>query len=142
MCIRDRLYKEEGDPYYLGQSAIFEYEGAKGNKSPEMIDAVMKKLLNVVEHTDEAVYLNYLGYLLIDHDIDVQSGIEYVRRALEYEKDSPFYLDSLAWGYYKKGECKKALELMKQVEKSLGKDDAEVTSHIKAIKQCIKQGKR
>lgn len=137
-----KLYKKEGDPYYLGQSAIFEYEGAKDKKSPEVVDSVMAKLKTVVQESDEAVYLNYLGYLLIDHDIDVQGGIDYVNKALKIEKESPFYLDSLAWGYYKQGQCKKALKLIKKVQKGLGKEDAEVTSHLKAIKQCIKQGKR
>ena len=142
VSLGSKLYEKEGDPYFLGQSAIFEYEGAKDKKSPEMIDSVMRKLKSVVEVSDEAVYLNYLGYLLIDHEIDVESGMEYVKKALEIQKESPFYLDSLAWGYYKQGKCEKALILMKTVQKNLGKDDSEVTSHVKAIKQCIKEGRR
>jgi len=137
-----KLYKKEGDPYYLGQSAIFEYEGAKDKNNPKIIDSVMKKLKTVIDESDEPVYLNYLGYLLIDHDIDVKGGMAYVNRALKKEKDSPFYLDSLAWGYYKQGKCKKALKLIKKVQKSLGKEDSEVASHVKAIKQCIQEGKR
>lgn len=137
-----KLYKEEGDPYYLGQSAIFEYEGAKDKKNPKMIASVMAKLKTVVEESGDAVYLNYLGYLLIDHEIDVKGGIAYVKKALKTDKDSPFYLDSLAWGYYKQGQCKKALNLMKKVQKGLGKEDAEVTAHLKTIQKCIKQGKR
>lgn len=137
-----KLYKTEGDPYYLGQSAIFEYEGAKDKKSPKLVDSVMKKLKTVVQESDDAVYLNYLGYLLIDHEIDVKAGIGYVQKALKHDKDSPFYLDSLAWGYYKQGHCAKALKLIKKVQKGLGKEDAEVTSHLKAIKKCIQQGKR
>ena len=142
VSLGSKLYEREGDPYFLGQSAIFEYEGAKDKKSPEMIDSVMRKLKSVVEVSDEAVYLNYLGYLLIDHEIDVEGGMEYVKKALEVQKESPFYLDSLAWGYYKQGKCEKALILMKTVQKNLGKDDSEVTSHVKAIKQCIKEGRR
>lgn len=142
VSLGDKLYTEVGDPYYLGQSAIFEYEGSKDKKDEQMIKSVIEKLKSVLDKTDEAVYLNYLGYLLIDHEIDVKGGMKYVRAALEKEKESPYYLDSLAWGYYKQGKCSKALTLMKKVQKSLDKDDKEVTSHINAIKKCIKQGKR
>lgn len=138
----NKLYKQEGDTYYLGQSAIFEYEGTKDKRDPKIVNSVMSKLKRVVKESDDPVYLNYLGYLLIDHDIDVQEGMEYVKKALEIEKDSLFYLDSLAWGYYKQGECEKALKLIKKVQKGLGKEDDEVISHVKAITQCIKKGKR
>lgn len=141
VTLGDKLYKEEDDPYYLGQSAIFEYEGAKDKQETKMLSSVMAKLKHVLELSDDPTYLNYLGYLLIDHEIDVKGGIAYVKKALEQEKNSPFYLDSLAWGYYKQGKCTEALELMKTVRKNLGKDDPEVTAHLKAIKQCIKQKK-
>jgi len=142
VSLGDKLYKEEGDSYYLGQSAIFEYEGAKDKNDPKMVDSVMKKLKQVIEVSNDPVYLNYLGYLLIDHDIDVKAGMGYVKEALKAEKESPFYLDSLAWGYYKQGQCTKALKLMKKVQKNLGKEDAEVNAHIKVIQKCIKQGKK
>ena len=141
VSLGDKLYKQEDDPYYLGQSAIFEYEGAKDKQDTKMLAAVIVKLKHVLELSDDPTYLNYLGYLLIDHEIDVKGGIVYVQKALEQEKESPFYLDSLAWGYYKQGKCTKALKLMQKVRKNLGKDDPEVTAHFKAIKQCIKQKK-
>ena len=143
VSLSDKLYAQESDPYYLGQSAIFEYEGAKDKNSEKMINSVMHKLETVIESSDDPMYLNYLGYLLIDHDIDVKQGMAYVREALKVESESPFYLDSLAWGYYKQGQCKKALEIMKKVRVNLGKDDPEVSSHVKAIKKCIKkEGKK
>ena len=142
VSLGDKLYDEEGDPYYLGQSAIFEYEGSKDKNNPLMIESVMNKLQTVVDETDEGLYLNYLGYLLIDHEIDVPKGMTYVRKALVSEKESPYYLDSLAWGYYKQGKCSKALKLMKRVQKGLDTEDAEVSLHIKEIKKCIKKGKR
>lgn len=139
VSLADKLYKEDGDPYYLGQSAIFEYEGSKEKKNADMLSSVIEKLKRVIEYSPDAMYLNYLGYLMIDHEIDVKGGIEYVKKALEIEKESPFYLDSLAWGYYKQGRCKKALKLMQEVQKNLGRDDPEVSAHLKAIKKCIKK---
>ncbi|MDF1881163.1 hypothetical protein JHD50_07585 [Sulfurimonas sp. MAG313] len=142
VSLGSKLYEKEGDPYYLGQSAIFEYEGAKDKNDKLVIDSVMQKLIKVVSESDEAVYLNYLGYLLIDHELDIKKGMNYVKRALKEDSNSAYYLDSLAWGYYKQGYCSKALTLMKGVTKQLDKEDAEVSSHIKAMKKCIKKGKR
>ncbi len=139
VSLGDKLYQEDGDPYYLGQSAIFEYEGAKDKQDKVMIQSVMKKLQTVIESSQDSVYLNYLGYLLIDHDIDIKGGMDYVKKALESEPESPFYLDSLAWGYYKQGQCRKALNLMKKVRKNLDKDDPEVDAHVKKIHECIKK---
>lgn len=138
VSLADKLYKEDGDPYYLGQSAIFEYEGAKDKHDEAMVASVMEKLKRVIEYAENAMYLNYLGYLLIDHGIDIEGGMAYVKKALEVEPESPYYLDSLAWGYYKQGKCKKALKLMEKVQTNLGKEDAEVSAHLKAIKKCIK----
>ncbi|HIC44123.1 MAG TPA: hypothetical protein EYO73_07475 [Sulfurimonas sp.] len=142
VSLGDTLYERQGNTYYLAQSAIFEYEGAKDKNTPAMVESVMTKLKTVVSENDDAMYLNYLGYLLIDHEIDVKEGMRYVKQALEHEKESPYYLDSLAWGYYKQGKCTKALKLMRKVQKGLDVKDAEVTSHIKQIIKCIKKGKR
>ena len=73
---------------------------------------------------------------MIDHDYDVKGGIRYVKKALEFDEKSPFYLDSLAWGYYKLGRCDEASRLMQRVQKLLGREDAEVQKHIDIIKTC------
>ncbi|KIM09059.1 MAG: hypothetical protein KU29_02270 [Sulfurovum sp. FS06-10] len=81
--------------------------------------------------------MNYYGYLLIDHDIDVEKGIVLVQRALELEPNSPFYLDSLAWGLYKQGKCFEANEIMKFFGEQIYEE--EVLEHIEAIKKCLKE---
>lgn len=137
-----RLYEKEGDIAYLGQKAIFQYEAAENKKDEALLDGVLAALKEVVEVTREALYLNYLGYLMIDNDRNVREGMGYVRQALAEEPDSPYYLDSLAWGYYKLNRCEEAYELMKQVEAKLGREDIEVRMHIEAIEKCLKGKKR
>ena len=118
------------------------------NKQTKKIDKdSLKQVINNFEKSavklNNALYLNYYGYLLIDHDIDAKKGIELVNRALELEPGSVFYLDSLAWGYYKLGECKKADEIMQQVlhdEEFV--NSSEGKEHINAIKECLKKGKK
>ena len=134
-----KLYNEKGDAVFLGQYAIFTYESAEKKSDRRMLEKVMQTLKRVINVLDEGLYLNYLGYLMIDHDLGVEEGIAYVKQALEKEPDSPFYKDSLAWGYYKLGQCEEAERLMLTVIKDLGPDDEEVQSHMEAINDCLGQ---
>ena len=136
-----KLYEEKGDAVFLGQYAIFTYEKAEDKNDRAMLDEVVENLEKVTRVHEEGLYLNYLGYLMIVHDIDIKGGMEYVRRALAQEPDSPYYNDSLAWGYYKLGDCKKARELMGPVIEKLGMDDPEVSGHIRAIDACLAKPK-
>jgi tetratricopeptide (TPR) repeat protein len=45
--------------------------------------------------------LNSLGYLLADHGRKLDEAVELIKRALALEADSPSYLDSLGWAYFK-----------------------------------------
>ena len=137
-----KLYKKDQDPLYLAQSSVFAYEAAINKNDPLLLAAVVDGLKEANREMESPLYANYLGYLMIDHDIDVDAGIVYVKKALLAEPESPFYLDSLAWGYYKKGECIEALRLIKQVESMIGTDEQEVKDHIKAIEMCKTKEKK
>lgn len=134
--LAQRLYEREDNPLYLAQSAVFKYEGAVDRRDPVLVTQVMEGLKKALQDLEEPLYLNYLGYLMIDHDLNVSEGMGYVRRALEKQPDSPFYIDSLAWGYYKQNECVEALRLIKQVESMIGSDEDEVRDHLRAIEKC------
>src|SRR3989339_122947 len=128
-ALAKKLYVDSGDLIFLGQSAIFEYEGSENKNDSLMHQSVIKKLKEVVETKKDGMYLNYLGYLLIDHEVNVKRGIQYVKEALKIEPNSAYFLDSLAWGYYKLKECEKADEIMKKVLKLEGSDNEEVKEH-------------
>ncbi|MBP9493452.1 MAG: hypothetical protein KBE79_09625, partial [Sulfurospirillum sp.] len=106
--VAQRMYEESKNLDYLGKMAIYEYEINKTKLTPEALQSISKKFEEVTSLLRDSVYLNYYGYLLIDHDIDVAKGISLVQRALELEPNSPYYLDSLAWGLYKQGKCAEA----------------------------------
>jgi tetratricopeptide (TPR) repeat protein len=131
-----KLYKQDPNPLYLAQSSVFSYESAKNKQDPKLLNEVVSGLKQVSTEIENPLYLNYLGYLLIDHDLNVSEGMGYVKRALEQQPESPFYLDSLAWGHYKLNECAEALRLIKQVESLMGTDEDEVREHLKAIEKC------
>ncbi|MDH4943606.1 hypothetical protein [Sulfurimonas sp. C5] len=136
--LADKLYKNDGSLEYLGQSAIYEYEANKKDLNKKVLDSVIDKLTKVVKQNSDSLYKNYLGYILIDHEIDVKLGMKYIKEVLKVKPDSGYYLDSLAWGYYKLGQCKKAKKLMLKVKKLEGGDDPEVDMHMKKINQCLK----
>ena len=132
------LFKKTNDYRYLAEAAIFEYEKSK-NKDRKLLEDVASKLETAIEHNaKDAVYYNYLGYLYIDHGLNIKRGIELVKKALQIDPDSPYYLDSLAWGYYKLGQCKKALPIMRRVYYDLGLKDSEVELHLRKIEACAK----
>jgi tetratricopeptide (TPR) repeat protein len=136
------IYNDGGDISYLGQSAIFEYESSDNKNDKVMQKSVVKKLKEVINTKKDGIYLNYLGYLLIDHEIDVKKGMEYVQEALILEPNSIYYLDSLAWGHYKLGECQKAKEIIDRVVNMDGSSNSEVVKHVNSINKCNESKKR
>jgi len=141
--VAKELYTERGNIIYLGQSALYKYEAKEDSLSKKELERIIHDLQKVInKRKNDTLYLNYLGYILIDHDIDVKRGLEYVSRALEIEPNSPYYLDSLAWGYYKLGECKRADEIMKKVINLGEGEQPEVRKHVKMIKKCLQNSKK
>ncbi len=136
--LADKLYEDSGDINYLGQSAIYEYEVNGVHTIQKVVQKVIEKLKHVVAMKKDAKYLNYLGYIMIEHDIDVEDGLHFVDEALVIKPKSAYYLDSRAWGYYKLGQCKKAKQIITKVLTLEGGDDPEVLGHKKIIDRCVK----
>jgi predicted Zn-dependent protease len=141
--LAQKLYDETGEIRYLGESAIYTYEGAENKDDKKLLKIVSTKFNKVINENRDSLYLNYYGYLLIDHKIDVNKGIKYVKEALINQPNSAFYLDSLAWGYYRQGKCKDALSIIKKVLLLEDGDDPEVIKHHQIIKKCkLNKGKK
>lgn len=132
-----KIYKKSKNPKYLGQSAIYKFESIP-TKNRALIHETIQKLTLALKDSSDDVFENYLGYMLIDYDIDVAKGIDYIKRALVKDPKSPFYLDSLAWGLYKQKKCKEAFENIKPALEG-AKDDPTVIEHYNAIKKCMEK---
>ncbi len=52
---------------------------------------------------------NYLGYLLAEQNTKLHEALRLILRALELKPNNGYYLDSLAWVYYRLGDYQKAL---------------------------------
>jgi len=138
-----QIYNESLDPVWLAEYGILLFEAAENKYNVKLLNSVVDKLTRAIKQgLNDPLYYNYLGYLLIDNDIDIKKGIKFVKKALKDEPKSAFYIDSLAWGYYKLGRCNEAYSLMKKVVEKLGMEDEEIQTHMKKIKECsdLKKG--
>ena len=53
--------------------------------------------------------LNYLGYSWIDMNMNLEEGLEMIRKAVELRPSDGFIIDSLGWGYYRLGRFEEAV---------------------------------
>ncbi len=148
MQLAKQLYKQTNRIELLGLSAIYEYEATahknKKNLQPiistlrTMLTLRTKELKNANQNLtkDDAFFYNFLGYLMINHDINIDEGMQYVSKALAIEPTSIEYLDSLAWGFYKKGDCKQAQETFNLIATDKIETNPELIEHSTAIKTC------
>lgn len=136
------FFKKTNDKEFLALEAMNLYEKNAPNVNQKLLKEILDKFDKSIKDLNNATYENYYGYLLIDHDVDYKKGIELVKKALLKEPDSPYYLDSLAWGYYKLKECKKADEIMKQISYKFSDflNSSEAKEHLEAINKCLKSG--
>lgn len=136
LTLVQKLYKQNGNIELLAQIAILEFEIAKDKE--KILPSVVKKFEDVLNVLDNHVYQNYLGYILIDYELDIKRGIELVNKALKKAPNNVAYIDSLAWGQYKLNDCKTAYKNMKKVVDEVGLNDEEIKSHWNKIKECTK----
>jgi len=86
---------------------------------------------------ESAMSLNALGYTLADRTDEYREAEKLIRKALEYDPDSPAIIDSLGWVLFKQGEYEAALvELQRAYEKL---DDHEVAAHIVEVLNALER---
>ncbi len=85
---------------------------------------LMKKSLGLEEDPKlNANTSNYLGYMWVDHSINVEEGGDLIKRAVEADPDNGAYLDSLGWYYYRTNQFEQATaQLTKAVQKTEPED--------------------
>ncbi|MCQ2091092.1 MAG: hypothetical protein MJY85_00280 [Fibrobacter sp.] len=92
---------------------------------------------------DRPEALNYYGYTLIDLNRspeEVERGYNMVLQAIAEETDpepSDAYLDSKAWGLYRKGQFAEALATMQLIKGSQIQEDHVYWEHLAAIQEAL-----
>jgi len=137
LSLIDILYNEDKNAKWIAEKAVLIFEKSENKNDKKMIADVLSHFEKAIAlGNDDSIYLNYYGYTLIDKEVDIKKGMQVIQDALVQQPDNTYYLDSLAWGYYKKGDCTKAYELMKRVVDEEGLVEQEIIDHWRAIKQC------
>ena len=139
LSLVNKIYSKNKSIIVLSQKATLTYELALEKKelNQTKINSVIDMLEDILKANNKAYYLNYLAYLLIDHDIDYERGIELVREALLQEPSNLAYIDTLAWGEYKVKNCKEAYSFMKYIVDQIGFENEEIKLHFDKIKECL-----
>ena len=79
------------------------------------LDEDLLKSLEI--NPDEAHVLNYLAYSWIDKGINLNEGLEMLKKATKLREDDGYIIDSLGWAYYaKKNYIEAAFYLQRAVE--------------------------
>lgn len=158
------LYEENKNPYFLAIAQVYKFESLKNKSDSKQILSIVAKLEQAISQMQNttppqnpqdtqptqnptlqspindqynlAYFLNFLGYILIDHEIDPKQGVEHVKQALKSSPNEPAYIDSLAWGQYKLKQCTLAQETFKQIPASIIKQEQELQDHKALIQKC------
>jgi Flp pilus assembly protein TadD len=73
--------------------------------------------------------LNYLGYSYAEDGVNLPEAEKLIKRALDIEPEDGFYVDSLGWVYYQKGDYQKAVEQLERAVNLTGEDPT-ITEHL------------
>ncbi len=111
--------------FYLTYGAAAERAGLL-----EKAAALLQKSITL-DPDNAAEALNYLGYMWIDRNVNLDQAGAFIRRALTLRPNHPAYLDSLGWWYYRKGDFTAAVQELRRALENMRREDAgEVYDHL------------
>jgi Flp pilus assembly protein TadD len=97
------------------------------NKNKEKTVASMRRAIEL--NPKNAAALNYLGYTWAEMGERLDEAEDLIVRALKLSPDDGFFIDSLGWVYYQKGDYVRAVEqLERAVEITV--DDPTIIEHL------------
>jgi tetratricopeptide (TPR) repeat protein/LysM repeat protein len=78
---------------------------------------------------DQPQVMNYLGYSWVDMNINLEEGLDLIRKAVDLRPSDGYIVDSLGWAYYRLGRFEEAVvELERAV--ALKPDDPVLNDHL------------
>jgi len=106
-------------------------------KQYEQTEAMLNRVIK--RNPDHAEALNFLGYTYAVQGIHLDKAKKLIRRALLQKPGDGYYLDSLAWVYYRSGDYDTAAEMQSKALKQIP-DDSVMHEHFGDI--MWKKGKQ
>ena len=108
------LIGPDGDKDTLGQllfmrGSSYEQDGHWAEAEPDLRRAV-------AIDPNNPVYLNYLGYSLLDRRVKIDEGRAMVAQAYSVAPENGAIIDSMGWGQYLDGKYPEAVELLEKAQ--------------------------
>ncbi len=100
------LRPEHGFLFFL-RGAAFEQAGDFARAEPDLRQALALQ-------PDNAIYLNYLGYSLLDRGLRLDEAEALIARALARDPDNGAIIDSMGWAAYVRGRYEEAVALLER----------------------------
>ena len=110
--------------FYFNYGATAEQAGLV-----EKAAALLKRSIEL-DPSKAAQAYNYLGYMWIDRNLNLDEAGSMIKKALEIEPDNGAFLDSLGWFYFKKGDLARALTELLHAADLFNPPDPVVFEHI------------
>jgi len=95
----------------------------------EKAATLLKKSIEL-DPSKAAQAYNYLGYMWVDRNINLDEAGSMIRKALEIEPENGAYLDSFGWFYFKKGDFARAITELLHAADLINPPDPVVYEHI------------
>jgi len=89
-------------------------------KKYEQAEEWFRKVL--ANDPQNAMTLNYLGYMLADRGVKLDEALTLIRKAVELDPSNGAYLDSLGWAYFRMGKYDQAEEQLVKASQRIGTD--------------------
>jgi len=135
MCVRAHRWKEAEDAFNKAEPLTTKKEDrayliflrgelAERQKHYEPAEQLFRQALEM--EPDNAMVLNYLGYMMADKGKQLPEALKMIRKAVELEPMSGAYLDSLGWVYFRMGEYELAEQNLRQ---AVERDATDPTVH-------------
>jgi len=124
------LLKETKEAMALGYSSMLLFNRAiafDALKQYDRLDDALNTVLNKEPEHNET--LNFYAYSLAERGVRLVEAQGMVEKALRIKPDDGYYLDSLAWVYFKQKKYKKALGLQLKAVKKV-EDDPIMLEHL------------
>ena len=130
-----KSFEKYADPKLLNEDFYFEY-GATAERAGEFeaAERLLRKAIELVPEDaeeDKARSLNYLGYMWLEREENIDEAGEMIRQANELKPDNGAYLDSLGWFHYLKGEFDEAIKHLARAAELMEEDpDSVIFEHL------------
>ena len=119
------MKEPENDTYRFYLAAAMEGIGRR-DETFRMLEEI------VASGSDLPEAYNYLGYLYVEENKNLDWAITLIKKALELDPANGAYIDSLGWAYFKKGMLDEAQEELERAVEFVP-DDATIRNHLAEV---------